>query len=302
MTQVSIIIPFYNKQDTLKDCINSALNQISVDSQIILVDNNSSDKSNGIAKEFANASNKVTLLHAETQGSSYARNAGVLNCTSTWIQFLDADDTILPKKIVSQLETANEHVDIICSPHTAVEENNKHEKKLNPNIWMGLIEGNLGVTSSMLFRRTAIVQAGLWSHSMPNNQEYELIFRMLKAGSKILMTQNNYTIKNNLLSDSITSNTLHLYPRIAIALREEIEAYLEDQSLLDDKLRNALYRFYYDKICWLYKFDSKAALGLHKKHFSLKSNRSVIPFPNNIIENVFGFTIPRKISNILGTN
>jgi len=164
---------------------------------------------------------------------------------------------------------------------------------------LGLIEGNIGVTSSMLFRKSAIMNVGSWSHEYPNNQEYELIFRMLQNGSKVILLNENQTIKNNHSQNSITSKTIQVYPKIAIALREKIEAYLSEQSNLKSSYKNALYRFYYDKICWLYTHSPKEAQHLYNKHFKRAANRNVIPFPKNLIERVFGFSFPRRIQALL---
>lgn len=96
MYKVSIIVPMYNVENYLKDCLNSILNQtIGFENlEVIIVDDNSTDKSFEIAKEFSDKYENVALLKTEknTGVAGHARNIGLEHVHGEYIMFTDADD------------------------------------------------------------------------------------------------------------------------------------------------------------------------------------------------------------------
>lgn len=89
MTKVSIIIPVYNGQDTIKRAIESVLNQSYKNFELLVVDNGSSDKTVDIVEKIQDS--RITLLHSP-KGRSKARNYGLKYAKGQFIAFLDADD------------------------------------------------------------------------------------------------------------------------------------------------------------------------------------------------------------------
>ena len=89
---LSVIIPFYNTEEYLPRSIDSVLNQTFQDTEIILVDDGSTDRSGTIADEYAQQHPCITVLHTEHSGVSHARNAGLKAAQGTWIHFMDSDD------------------------------------------------------------------------------------------------------------------------------------------------------------------------------------------------------------------
>ncbi|HGF8289144.1 glycosyltransferase family 2 protein [Enterococcus faecium] len=92
---ISIIIPIYNVQDYLQDCLNSVLkipyiNQI----EVILVNDGSKDESGSIAKEYAEKSKCFIYLEKENGGLSSARNYGLKHAAGEYIMYLDSDDMV----------------------------------------------------------------------------------------------------------------------------------------------------------------------------------------------------------------
>ena len=92
MIEISVIIPIYNAEKYLTRCINSVLSQINVCTEIILIDNNSTDNSKIILEEFCQKHRNIILLFEKKKGVSNARNLGILHATGRFIFFLDADD------------------------------------------------------------------------------------------------------------------------------------------------------------------------------------------------------------------
>lgn len=91
---ISIIIPIYNTEQYLSECIESILCQTYENLEIILIDDGSTDSSGKIADEYACKDSRIKVIHKKNEGVSEARNCGI-NCSSgEWIAFVDSDDTV----------------------------------------------------------------------------------------------------------------------------------------------------------------------------------------------------------------
>lgn len=87
---ITVVIPLYNKKDTITKALDSVLNQQVLPDEIIVINDGSTD---GSEKEVENLNNPlITLVHQENKGVSAARNKGIELAKSEWIAFLDADD------------------------------------------------------------------------------------------------------------------------------------------------------------------------------------------------------------------
>ena len=91
---VSVVVPVYNTEKWLPDCLNSLTRQTYPRFEVILVDDGSTDGSGKICDEFADSDWRTCVIHEENRGLSAARNAGVLAATGEYLMFLDSDDFI----------------------------------------------------------------------------------------------------------------------------------------------------------------------------------------------------------------
>lgn len=101
---VSIIIPVYNAQNTIRDCILSCINQNYPNYEVIVVDDGSTDQSRNILKEF---SGRITYVYNENKGVSAARNIGINESRGEYIVFCDSDDMVT-EKYISNLANARD--------------------------------------------------------------------------------------------------------------------------------------------------------------------------------------------------
>ena len=92
--KISIIVPVYNVEQYLENCINSVLNQSFRNFQLILVDDGSKDSSGEICDRFVLKDSRVKVIHKPNAGVSAARNAGIDIATGQFICFIDSDDWI----------------------------------------------------------------------------------------------------------------------------------------------------------------------------------------------------------------
>lgn len=93
---VSIIVPVYNVEKFLKDCIQSILNQTYQNIEIVLIDDGSTDSSRNICENFQKVDNRINLYCIENSGVSYARNVGIKKSSGKYIMFCDSDDIYHP--------------------------------------------------------------------------------------------------------------------------------------------------------------------------------------------------------------
>src|SRR5690554_115364 len=92
--KISVIIPVYNAEEYLDECITSVLNQCYTDFELLLIDDGSTDRSGEICDGFAIKDSRVTVFHKKNGGVSSARNLGLKNASGEWVTFVDSDDFI----------------------------------------------------------------------------------------------------------------------------------------------------------------------------------------------------------------
>lgn len=115
--KISIIVPIYNKSETLKHCIDSILNQEYQNLELVLVDDGSSDNSFDICSNYAEKDTRVKVFKKKNGGVSSARNFGLKVASGKFIQFVDADD-FLEKNMCSKMVDAMALGDfdvVVCS-------------------------------------------------------------------------------------------------------------------------------------------------------------------------------------------
>ena len=89
---VSVIVPIYNVESYLSQCLDSILKQSFVDFEVIMVDDGSKDKSGVICDEYAAKDSRINVFHQSNQGVSKARNVALNHAKGEYVIFMDADD------------------------------------------------------------------------------------------------------------------------------------------------------------------------------------------------------------------
>ena len=89
---MSVIVPVYNVELYLDECVNSILKQTYKNLEIILVDDGSKDNSGKICDQYKERDSRVTVIHKENGGLSDARNAGLTVATGEYVLFVDSDE------------------------------------------------------------------------------------------------------------------------------------------------------------------------------------------------------------------
>ncbi|WP_020571064.1 glycosyltransferase family 2 protein [Neolewinella persica] len=188
---VSIIIPAHNAAGTIKRTIASALVQDHQDTELILVDNNSSDGTLKIMEAAAlEHPEKIRVSNCPIQGCSAARNWGIKLSKGEWLQFLDADDALEPGKIKNQVAVIKADTGWIISPYRILfPDGNILVNMPTADLWKGLVyQYRTGYTCSNLYRRESLATVGNWNEALPDNTDPYLHFELLKAGVPHLVT------------------------------------------------------------------------------------------------------------------
>ena len=92
--KISIIVPIYNTEKYLGNCLNSIINQTYKNLEIILINDGSTDNSLSICNNYKNKDNRIKIVNKTHTGVSDTRNIGIKNATGEYIGFVDSDDYI----------------------------------------------------------------------------------------------------------------------------------------------------------------------------------------------------------------
>lgn len=268
MTAVSVIIPVFNNQDSLERAVYSVIYEPLV-SEVIIVDDGSTDNSLKIVKDLASKHEIVKLIvHPlnQNKGATASRNLGLVNAKSVWIQFLDADDELMDGKIREQVASANSEISfIVGNAIDCFEDGHRHVRKFFRDPWAGLISGKLGITSANLWNKKFLDKVGGWQESLTSSQEYDLMFRLLKENEKVGFCDMALT-KIHRRKNSISNDPVNQNQRVNnwLNLRNDIKSYLKRNNKFSLN-RNYIFSGYMLEFCQrngcIELFDGSLFLG-----------------------------------------
>ena len=121
---ISVVIPVYNVEPFLEECLDSVVRQTYKDLEIILVNDGSTDGSETICRQFALKDKRIKVICQENQGLAAARNSGLDAAAGKWIAFVDSDDVISPdmlEKLADSVST-NKTPIAVCGLHSFIDE------------------------------------------------------------------------------------------------------------------------------------------------------------------------------------
>ncbi|MFH0953717.1 MAG: glycosyltransferase [Verrucomicrobiota bacterium] len=182
---VSIIIPCHNGRDYVADAIRSALDQTYCSVEVIVVDDGSTDGSPDVIRSFGDRIRRLAVPH---RGGGAARNAGLESSRGDFIQFLDADDTLLPNALRRRIEVISEGTAdmVFCDsgilPAPDVTVPTKYSPPYaNEDPVLFVLRYNIQ-TLTPLHRRKNLLAIGGWRTDLPCAQEFDLHLRLVCSG------------------------------------------------------------------------------------------------------------------------
>ncbi|MCB9163877.1 MAG: glycosyltransferase family 2 protein [Flavobacteriales bacterium] len=303
--KVSVIIPCYNVADFIGECLESILAQDHEDLEVICVDDGSKDDTSARIEAIAKASPRggiIRLIRQTNAGATAARNHGFRESSGAYIQFMDADDILLPRKIGHQVRLAmkNGAPDLIVGSFRIIDANGRVMQERyytrKGDLWIHLMRTDLGNTISNLWKRTIVEAVGGWDEGMRSSQEYDLMFRILRITRNILFDTENYTIVRKRATGSITQTNLGGNWIRYVELRTRIIDHLKDQRSPAEL--EQFHQFLFDSIRVLYEHDPKAALEFHAKELPKGFRPSVSPTTRSTylaLYNLLGFRNTQRL-------
>ncbi len=130
---LSVIIPVYNVEDYLNECLDSVINQTLEDIEIICIDDGSTDNSPNILKEYQKKDSRIKIITKENGGQATARNLGIKEAQGEYIAFVDSDDFIEPTMFEKLYTKAKDNNLDIAMCKIATYDN--QTKEIKDNVW-----------------------------------------------------------------------------------------------------------------------------------------------------------------------
>lgn len=183
---VSVVVPTYNRQDTIIRALDSIVKQTFSDFEIIIVDDCSRDNTVTCINEYKYKDKIRLYILEKNSGANAARNKGIEMSVGKYIAFLDSDDVWDEAYLEEMVDTAlNENKNLVCSSFFVVDEKNiVHEnlcKIKKDYIYRDEIYGDImSPTSCVMVNKQTIVDCGLFDTSMPARQDYDMWLRITK--------------------------------------------------------------------------------------------------------------------------
>ena len=185
---VSIIIPTYNRGQSIGRSIESVLSQTYQDFEVIVVDDGSTDNTRELVAGF-NDERIRYVRHEENKGEAAARNTGIKAARCDYIAYQDSDDEWLPEKLARQielLENASPEVGVI---YTGFWKTENHKRTYVPFSWVSqkngdihkeLLKGNFIGSPVVLIKKECFNKVGLFDERLRNLVDWELWLRISK--------------------------------------------------------------------------------------------------------------------------
>lgn len=249
MAQVSVIIPVYNIEAHLRQCLDSVVRQTLTDIEIICVDDGSTDASLKILTEYAARDNRFLILTQGNAGPGIARNAGMNAAKGKYLVFLDSDDwfeAVFLEKMVSHAEKTGADV-TICR---AVEFDTNSGQELDSN-WMlktkylpnstvfhpqeiaeHLFQFTYGMAWDKLYRTCFLRKKALQFPALKNSEDLVFVFSSLVQARGISVLDEIF-IHHRINRSTSVSNSRAQQPNAPYEAFSLVRTYLEEHELMD---------------------------------------------------------------------
>jgi glycosyltransferase involved in cell wall biosynthesis len=235
---VSILIPCYNAERWIAQAIQSALAQTWAEKEVIVVDDGSTDRSLDVIQQF---DGRIRWETGSNRGGGAARNRLLELACGEWLQYLDADDYLLPDKLARQVEFLRHHPDrdVIYSPvkwkrlenGAVICTDTPIPEPRDP--WILLALWHLPQTGGTLWKKRALERVGGWRVDQPCCQEHELYCRLLENNARFEYCAGCLAVYRDLDDPArITRKLQDEFIRQRLLVLERIESHLNKSSQL----------------------------------------------------------------------
>jgi glycosyltransferase involved in cell wall biosynthesis len=246
--EVSVILPIYNMGPYLRQCLESILSQTLTKTEILCVNDGSTDNSLLILKEFAQKDARIKIFDQRNQGAAVARNLGIRQATGEYLSILDADDFFAPDMLLKAYKKAvATSADIILFRSNAFDEETKEYTNWKWTVRTDYLPGDLfsgkdiypyifqfcsGWTWDKLFRRTFIEKQKLHFQNLHIHNDAFFVFAALLHANKIAILEDVLITKRRTIKTAISSpKSISLYWKDLFVFIYTFEKYLKEHGV-----------------------------------------------------------------------
>lgn len=279
MPLVSIIVPVFNSEKTINQCIDSVIQQTFSDWELLLVNDGSKDKSGEICDEYAKDDSRIRVFHKVNGGVSSARNTGLECALGKWVMFLDSDDYLNINSLDSMIYGSDDcdlvfsSIKLVCSQAKVIKINNSYAK--------GVTEIGDLFTSLNDYMGLTMPVAKLLRLSIINKFQLRFDYRFSSGEDTLFMYQYSYYVErircvdiisyNYVLTNGLSQRKLSLY---------EIDSIINELSIalakLQERFNFNIERRYFDCIEYFvtrYDFSDKDIRSFYEDLIFLSKRR-----------------------------
>lgn len=240
--KVSILIPCYNAERWIGEAIQSALNQTWADKEVIVVDDGSVDNSLDVIRSFGD---QIQWESGPNRGGNVARNRLLELASGEWVQYLDADDYLLPDKIEKQLIAVAEskkNIDVVYAPARmevwrdgCVLESTASELDANLSLEQQWISWQVAQTGTMLWKKKSLSGIGGWNEEFPCCQDNEVTLRAIQQKLTFFPISEAGAVYRIWSEETVCRQDVSKVIAYKTRLIEEMVSWLKQQGKLDKK-------------------------------------------------------------------
>jgi glycosyltransferase involved in cell wall biosynthesis len=310
MTDISIIIPTYNRAERVIRAINSCLKCPTLEVEVIVVDDGSSDNTEkkisgeywhwpgqtAHGTEFIQGNQLIKYISQVNRGAPAARNNGLARATGRYVKFLDSDDLLVDDALEKEFQAAetNQSEALLTGwiDLTLDDQGNQIDEKYvpAPDLSRGIddmLEGKGPCASAGFYRRSSI--AGLWwDESVKKAQDWMWAWTVCLAGvrfSSLDIPSSCYIQYNSAERITQTGNSLYRSTRARLDILNKVEAQIRDKQLLTTSRAKKLAKYYYKDARIVCQIDTNKWLELHERIIGL--DRDFNPDDRQMLARVF---------------
>ena len=258
---VSVIIPLYNAEEYIEECIESVFQQTYPNIEIIVVNDGSTDSSLSVLSSIQKKRNLI-IISQQNKGASAARNTGIKHAKGNYFQFLDADDKLPSNKIEEQINelrkvSFNPRNLVFCKWNTfstkyKFVDQITHDYNTPIDLLVDFMQYSaMLIPHCYLVSKELIDIAGLWDESLSLNDDGEWFSRIIAASNKIIYSNNTTVFYRD------TPNSLSKQKSLK-AMRSEIIAYIKTAEIANrsnkENKNKVIYNFIKGKLIFIYPY------------------------------------------------
>ncbi len=283
MKKIGVVIPIYNTDKYLKECIESVINQTYKNIEIALVDDGSTDSSGKICDKYAKQDNRIKVIHQENRGAQTSRFNGAIAIDYDYLTFVDSDDWIAPNTYEKFIEQMENNIDLIvwqCILYYNPDktkiithnypcgfyDNERYKKEVYPSMIWNYEKNDSGISTSLwnkLIKKSLAIKAMKTAQSMKNiiyGEDSAVLFPILKDIKTLFLSGENlyyYRQKEN----------------------NEAPAYFRDEKFFEKllDLHNYFLKIFGEEPCIVRQLDALYAQRIMRRNISLNYNMKLSP-------------------------